>query len=472
MSTTQIQNRQTIIIYSIIIVVLFACIFPYARWLEGVRQSKDLGEATIGEIDTGSFMLKLALLGGARGVAANVLWTRAIDQQKVQEWDRLKATVDLITKLQPHFLAVWTFQSWNLAYNVSVEWDAPEDKYTWIKEGIKFVQKGVEKNRKSPDLIFDTASIYYHKLGFADEAIILRRLFRDDDDEAFKTDPIESVVRNDNFQLARGWFTRSVRLVDSGLTRVSTELEAPVTYVDPPPQRKGRAGDLAFRSMPAHAQTRYAAGLEKQSIVGVPATFGEVARNQWSIALNEWLEFGRFRYLSHNEIERNGVRVHDPIFLDDATLPERYAKLNENEKYWTSRWADQMNYPYWKDRCLTEMEPQGVQARQLFYEGTKSYKAADYPDAGKKFKEGLDLWDDLLKRHTVYRNEDLNKSDTGLIVLRYTKALAALNEPIPDDMPFIDLLKAMGQQHNPDPFDALEMEVAPPATRTPSGGAP
>ena len=87
----------------------------------------------------------------------------------------------MITKLQPHFLSIWTFQSWNLAYNVSVEWDAPEDKYEWIKKGIQFVQEGVDKNRKSPDLVWDTAWYYYHKLGFSDESIILRRLFRDDE---------------------------------------------------------------------------------------------------------------------------------------------------------------------------------------------------------------------------------------------------------------------------------------------------
>ena len=64
------------------------------------------------------------------------------------------ATVNLITKLQPHFLQIWTFQGWNLAYNVSVEWDAPDDKYEWIKQGIKFLRDGVAKNSQvaRPDL--------------------------------------------------------------------------------------------------------------------------------------------------------------------------------------------------------------------------------------------------------------------------------------------------------------------------------
>src|SRR5207237_8012025 len=139
-------------------------------------------------------------------------------------------TVDLITKLQPHFLSVWTFQGWNLAYNVSVEWDAPEDKYDWIKKGIKFLQEGVSKNSKSPDLIWDTAWTYYHKIGFADESIILRRLFRDDSDEPFKTfvDPESNIqyVRNDNFQIGEGWFRRSIKLVVEGEARLWAGMSA------------------------------------------------------------------------------------------------------------------------------------------------------------------------------------------------------------------------------------------------------
>ena len=112
-----------------------------------MKKERDLGEAAIGQIDTGSFMMKLFLLGGFRGIVADYLWNRAEDYKKEHDWDRLAQTVEMITKLQPHFLAIWTYQSWNLAYNVAVEWDAPEDKYQWIKKGIQFVQQGVDKNQ-------------------------------------------------------------------------------------------------------------------------------------------------------------------------------------------------------------------------------------------------------------------------------------------------------------------------------------
>ncbi len=275
--------------------------FPYTDWLSKVKQRRDLGEAAIGQVDTGSFMLKLALLGGARGIAANVLWTRAEELKREQDWDQMKATVDLITKLQPHFLSVWTFQGWNLAYNVSVEWDAPEDKYEWIKKGIKFLQDGVKKNRKSPDLIWNTAWTYYHKIGFSDESIILRRLFRDDSDERVQDlhrprdrRPGRPPTTTSSSPMAGSagrstWSTRASRGCRHGA-------EAALEYVDPSPQHKGKPNDISFRSMPAHAQTRYAIGLEKMSMQGIPATFGEVAKNEWAKALDDWVKFGKHTY--------------------------------------------------------------------------------------------------------------------------------------------------------------------------------
>ncbi|KAJ3059667.1 hypothetical protein HK102_009881, partial [Quaeritorhiza haematococci] len=390
--------------------------YPYTQWLDRVKDEKDLGEAAIGQVDSGSFMMKLFLLGGFRGIVANYLWIQAEDHKKNHDWDRLKATVDLITKLQPHFLSIWTFQGWNLAYNVSVEWDAPEDKYEWIKQGIKFVQKGVENNQRSPDLIWDTAWFYYHKLGFSDESIILRRLFRDDEDEEFKTyrDPDSGleVVRNDNFQLGYGWFSRS---------------------------------------------THYAAALENLSMAGIAATGGEGAKNAGTRALAEWVKFGSHVFMSHNEVIRDGKLVRDEVRLDDATNPERYKTLTENAQYWTDRWASQMNYRYWKERCEAERTSEGVAARQLFYEGTKAYKTGDFSLAAAKFRDGLTIWNENLKGFPTYREDDLNKKDTGLVVKRYVRVLRQLGEPVPDTLPFKDLLAAAEADNTVDPFDAIEM---------------
>jgi hypothetical protein len=458
---SNLTNMQRKIVFALGILFLFVAMYPYKQFLHAEAVKRDLGEATMGEVDTGSFMLKLALLGGARGIAANVLWMRAQDLQKAQDWDKMEATVNLITKLQPHFLQIWTFQGWNLAYNVSVEWDAPEDKYEWIKKGIQFLQDGVKKNRKSPDLIWNTAWTYYHKLGFADESIILRRLFRDDSDEEFKTyvDPRThtQVVGNDNFLLGYGWFSRSVDFVDEGESRLAAGSSAALDFVDPSPQHKGKANDITFRSMPAHAQTRYAAGLEKMSMQDIPATFGEVAKNAWAEALTDWVKFGKHTYETHNEVLVDGKWIRYPVQIDDDTDEKKRDAMPDNQRYWTGRWSDQTNYRYWKDRCQTEMTDQGVQARQLFYEGTIAYKTADFGEAVKKFRSGLDVWDELLKSHRDYRNDDINKKDTGLIVRRYLRALRQLGEPEPKDVPFHELLASAEKDLTLDPFDATEM---------------
>jgi hypothetical protein len=463
------------IIYGLVIVAVFGAMWPYTEWLNVQKRKRDLGEAAIGQIDTGSFMMKLFLLGGFRGIVADLLWIRAEENKKDHDWDRLATTVDLITKLQPHFLSIWTFQGWNLAYNVSVEWDAPEDKYTWIKQGIKFVQQGVKKNRRSPDLLWDTAWFYYHKLGFSDESIILRRLFRDDEEEDFKTYYDASghaVVGNDNFKLGYGWFTRAVNLVDAGFDRPNAGTGDEIYYVDKTPQRKGRPDDIAFRSMPAHAQSRYATSLEKMSIAGVPATFGEVAKNEWVNASQEWIKFGKHTFLSHNEVPRDGKLVRDNIQLDDAMYPERFKSMPENQIYWTMRWADQMNYRYWSQRCQAEMTPNGVLARQYFYEATVAYKTGDFPKAADNFKQGLAVWRAVMNDFPTYRDDDLNKKDTGHIVQRYVKTLKQLQVPVPPDLPFKDCLALVQNDTTVDPFDAIEMLGVPRDAKQAQPAAP
>ncbi len=99
-----------------------------------------------------------------------------------------------------------------------------------------------------------------------------------------------------------------------------------------------------------------------------------------------------------------------------------------------------MNYRYWKDRCAAEMEQDGVNARRHFYEGTKAYKAADFPKAVQEFQDGLKVWEGLLKRHQAYRDDQLNQKDTGLIVKRYARACQQLGIPVPKDTPFLSYM--------------------------------
>jgi len=64
-----LTNMQRKIVFAVGILLLFAGMYPYKRYLHAEAEKKDLGEATIGQVDTGSFVLKLFLLGGFRGMA-------------------------------------------------------------------------------------------------------------------------------------------------------------------------------------------------------------------------------------------------------------------------------------------------------------------------------------------------------------------------------------------------------------------
>ena len=377
------RNRQ--IVYGVAILLIFTLLWPYNEWLNRIKRENDLGEATIGQIDTGGFVLKLAMIGGMRGIVANALWTKAHEYEKIHEWDKLKATVDFITKLQPHFLSIWTFQGWNLAYNVSVEWDAPEDKYEWIKKGINFLRQGVQKNSrmKTPDLIWDTAWTYYHKYGMADEAIILRRIFRDDPDDDpvaknFKVSPVDGVTYHDNFQVAYGWFKRAELKVDQEGGQLNREgIRARLEFVDPQKQHKGQSGDVAFRTMPAHALTKYAVALEKQSMRDIPAQFGGVAKAAWENADQAWLDLGRHPWAAFHYEDQM-------VYIDDVMHPEDLATKTPQQQYWTKRWAHDYHYLYWKDRCMTEKTDDAIESRRLFYDGLKGAQNRRTPPSGRK----------------------------------------------------------------------------------------
>ena len=116
------------------------------------------------------------LLTGSRGLMICGLWYTAIEMQKKHEWNQVELYVRLITKLQPHFIAPWMYQSWNLAYNVSVEMDNLGDMYFYIARGIGLLAEGESVNRYNPDMRHFIAFYYQNKFGVSDKVTTLRCL--------------------------------------------------------------------------------------------------------------------------------------------------------------------------------------------------------------------------------------------------------------------------------------------------------
>ena len=116
--------------------------------LSQMRRKNRLAQASISEIDPTSEAMKLASMG-LRGVAVNVLWMQALEHQKNEDWDKLAATLQTLTKVQPNFVKVWEFQGHNLAFNVSMEFDDYEYRYEWVKNCLLYTSPSPRDRTRS-----------------------------------------------------------------------------------------------------------------------------------------------------------------------------------------------------------------------------------------------------------------------------------------------------------------------------------
>ena len=86
-------------------------------------------------------------LGSFRGLLSNFLWLRAMalkDEGKYYEQVQLASW---IADLQPNIPETFKFLAWNMAYNISITTSVKEDRWRWIKEGIKVLRnKGIRYN--------------------------------------------------------------------------------------------------------------------------------------------------------------------------------------------------------------------------------------------------------------------------------------------------------------------------------------
>jgi len=113
-------------------------------------------------------------MGAFRGLLVDILWLRADKLKDQGEFFDARQVAEWITILQPRFAAVWEFQAWNMAYNISVAIPAtqPEERWRWVKNGYELLRdQGIPLNPKSILLYRELARIFQHKIGFvSDEA--------------------------------------------------------------------------------------------------------------------------------------------------------------------------------------------------------------------------------------------------------------------------------------------------------------
>lgn len=107
-----------------------------------------------------------AAFGGLRSIASEIVWFRADRLQDEGRYVELAQLAHALTLSEPHTPEVWSYASWNLAYNVSVMMNTPADRWRWVKSALTLLRdEGLKYNPKSAELYKELAMLFEFKLG-------------------------------------------------------------------------------------------------------------------------------------------------------------------------------------------------------------------------------------------------------------------------------------------------------------------
>jgi len=111
-------------------------------------------------------------MGAFKGLFVNILWIRANELKEEGKYHEAIELAKAITRLQPRFPRVWVFHAWNMAYNISVVTQTPEERWQWVQSGIRLLRDGGIPHNPNETLLYkELAWIYLHKVaGYTDDS--------------------------------------------------------------------------------------------------------------------------------------------------------------------------------------------------------------------------------------------------------------------------------------------------------------
>jgi hypothetical protein len=326
----------------------------------------ELTDLAAGEADLTGSAIRM-LLSGSRGLALATLWYQSDEMKKKNEWNKMELLVNAILKLQPHSPAPWTYQSWNIAYNVSVESDRVKDKYFYIAKGLQIMADGIRKNRDQPDMRYMLGFYFQNKFGVSDENNYLRSLLQlscidPSDRDAAKMRPRDQIDLGEFEKFARAHPMLVRRLkekLDMDPDRIVDFLRdnhvIPSRFYDPATDGKSgrRPKDVAqFPTLPAEPSRTAPSDLTEESILGDDVWNFHVARSWFNYAqdplpppepqtsLRERLDYARE---THKRVPRA------PALVIFRHLPAR-AQAFIAEYYEKEGWFDDSGWNVDQDR--------------------------------------------------------------------------------------------------------------------------
>jgi hypothetical protein len=418
----RLSSRQRKLVYAVIIVLLLVPIIILGRPASGagsrrdagvlaqMRANENLGESQLGQVDPTSMAMNLVLLG-FRGLAADLMWEQADENEQTKNWAELRANVDAIIMLQPHFVRVWQFQGWNLAYNVSAAWDLVADRFYWVKEGAKFLVKGRGINDKVAQLPYEEGRILGTKIGRADEWKYFRKYFQHDPNvELFHgdADPATNPKGTDNYLAAK-----DVYLIANDLQK---------RY----PQSISML-DVLFRSYPYRSQLNYADALQREG------HFDETSQQAWEDSYREWVEefgskekfWGPSGFSYHLDMSAKEIE-------DEAQAQNRdYEEFNK----WVLQMQNETRYPYWKERSKAESAKLMVDAHKLIYDGEHDFVRGKLKTAKEQLFQGMTAYEQLFSKFPVLASDDEALEEAITAVYYWQRILKLEFQQVPQTYP-------------------------------------
>lgn len=460
-----------------------------AQW----RTAERLDQSQLGKIDPTGETIKLATLG-MRGIAANLLWTKAVGYQMKKDWTNLSATLNQIVRLQPNFFSVWKFQGWNLAFNCSAEFDGYRDRYRWVIKGVDFLKEGITYNEFDPRLPREVGWTVTQKIGRSDEREQFRRLFVADDDFHQSTPKSQ----RDCWLVGKKWYLDAERVAETQelVTRLGTSMM--LFYWDVP-----------------RCQMSYADAIEKDGV------FGEKAKFEWKRAAREWADYGRREFpgfrvetIRLDSVAEISARIDELVAQIEALVPDAREKLIETktamltdahrealavpsrkrtrEEQDTAAEAaallavsideiarqaspasrakvnellDQVkeeqeqlravnssrkivNYGYWELRAKVEQTDEMVDAREWVYRGDQALAEGNLPEAVDAYDRGVLGWARLLQRYPEMMSDSTTIDDLKHVLDQYGNLCDQRNERFPANFPLAGFVRGLVESNS------------------------
>ncbi len=376
--------------------------------LATLRSKYDLGETSLGNVDPASSTMSLVLFG-FRGIAASVLWNQADKQKSMKNWHELEGTVESIVLLQPHFRNVWAFQAWNLAFNVSAEFDDVKDRFYWVKRGAKFLERGINRNRDVPDLYHDMGDFIGRKVGYSDERDFFRKFFMHDPDESLFDQKLTGVPDPDDDADPRNDWTDNSPDPAINPNGEDNYLRAVYWYdlanqvLLKSPASNHKMAYIIFMSSPYKAKINYARARSREGL------FDEVTRRAWDDAYKSWTtEYARMIFPTRG----NRIVKLEPTAEELKTWAKREGVSLDQKQEDVAYEQDLVNYRFWKTLCEVERLPEMVEARRKLAEARKVWRElGDAVRADQLLLEGMAEFESIL---TNFRDGILLDHDEGI----------------------------------------------------------